>query len=608
MILRPCVFTQGLYFVIMKNMRRRSILLCILIMCMFAEGCSVPGSAVSGNAVRDSESGAESGIEGHIGDGTYKVDVGLSGGSGKASVTSPATLTVTDGKMTAEIVWSSDKYDYMLVDGEKYLRLNEELGIEGDSVFRIPVSELDKDITVIADTTAMSVPHEIEYTLRFKLQGTEDEGSGYGTDEEHKRVNSRISGSNVLKGIRTDIAADGTYIPVNIAGDDGRAIGFDNTVNRRYADMFTIAYSDDGYYYIHIEQTGDIIIVPEGKSVSILNTDSEDDVYDKSSGDEESDEAGDNEDSDKENEAVVLCKPFENIYLVSTAAMDVFAAIDEELSDIRFCSLDKKEWYVKEAAAAFDAGTLEYAGKYSAPDYERLLAGDCDLAIENTMIYHKPEVIDKLDSLGIPVIVEASSYESHPFGRIEWIKLYGALTDRLTEAEEIFDERLREVEPLVTEYEKNSTAGSEETGKKKSVAFFYVTSNGAVNVRKSNDYVSRMIEIAGGEYVPGMPEDDGNALSTVNMQMESFYAEAGDADILIYNGTIAGGIDSIGELLDKDRLFADFKAVKTGEVYSTDKNMYQETMSIPMMVMDMNRILKDDKVSDKELIFLKRIE
>ena len=117
-----------------------------------------------------------------------------------------------------------------------------------------------------------------------------------------------------------------------------------------------------------------------------------------------------------------------------------------------------------------------------------------------------------------------------------------------------------------------------------------------------------MIEIAGGEYVPGMPEDDGNALSTVHMQMESFYAEAGDADILIYNGTIAGGIDSIGELLDKDRLFADFKAVKTGEVYSTDKNMYQETMSIPMMVMDMNRILKDDKVSDKELIFLKRIE
>ena len=444
MILRPCVFTQGLYFVIMKNMRRISILLCILIMCMFAEGCSVPGSAVSGNAVRDIENGAESGIEGHIGDGTYKVDVSLGGGSGKASVTSPATLTVTDGKMTA-------------------------------------------DITVIADTTAMSVPHEIEYTLRFKLQGTEDEGSGYGTDEEDKRVSSRISGSNVLKGIRTDIAADGTYIPVNIAGDDGRAIGFDNTVNRRYADMFTIAYSDDGYYYIHIEQTGDIIIVPERKSVSILNTDSEDDVYDKSSGDEESDEAGDNEDSDKENEAVVLCKPFDNIYLVSTAAMDVFAAIDEELSDIRFCSLDKKEWYVEEAAAAFDAGTLEYAGKYSAPDYERLLAGDCDLAIENTMIYHKPEVIDKLDSLGIPVIVEASSYESHPFGRIEWIKLYGALTDRLTEAEEIFDERLKEVEPLVTEYEKNSTAGSEETGKKKSVAFFYVTSNGAVNVRKSND-------------------------------------------------------------------------------------------------------------------------
>ncbi len=604
----PCVFTQGLDFVIMGYMRRIGILFYSLILSLFIGGCAVPYNAVSGNTVPDNGGKAQGTAGNVIEDGTYKADVTLSGGSGKASVASPAVLTVKDGKMTAEIVWSSDKYDYMLVDGEKYLRLNGEPGSEGGSVFRIPVSALDTDIAVIADTTAMSVPHEIEYTLCFKMSQTEGESGGNGAAEEDKRISRRISGSNVLKGIRTDIDGEGTYIPLNLAGDGGRTIVFDNTVKRRYADMFTIAYSDDGYYYIHIEQTGDIIIVPEGKSVSILNTDSEDDVYDKSSGDEESDEAGDNEDSDKENGTVVLCKPFENIYLVSTAAMDVFAAIDEELSDIRFCSLDKKEWYVEEAAAAFDAGTLEYAGKYSAPDYERLLAGNCDLAIENTMIYHKPEVIDKLDSLGIPVIVEASSYESHPFGRIEWIKLYGALTDRLTEAEEIFDERLREVEPLVTEYEKNSTAGSEETGKKKSVAFFYVTSNGAVNVRKSNDYVSRMIEIAGGEYVPGMQENDGNALSTVNMQMESFYAEAGDVDILIYNGTIAGGIDSIGELLDKDRLFADFKAVKTGEVYSTDKNMYQETMSIPMMVMDMNRILKDDKVSDKELIFLKRIE
>lgn len=580
---------------IMGYMKRIGILFYSLILSLFIGGCTVPYNTVSGNAVEDNKGKARGAYENVIEDGTYKAYVKLSGGSGKASVASPADVTAENGRMTAEIVWSSDKYDYMLVDGEKYLRLNEELGIEGGSVFRIPVSAFDTDITVIADTTAMSVPHEIEYTLRFELTETGDESAAYAADEEDKRISRRISGSNVLKGIRTDIAEDGTYIPLNLAEDDGRAIVFDNTVERRYADMFTIAYSDDGYYYIHIEQTGDLIIVPEGKKVSIFST--EEDITDGNNGDDE---------GKAETEASVLCKPFKNIYLVSTAAMDVFASIDESLDSIRFCSIDKREWYVEEAVSAFDAGTLEYAGKYSAPDYERLLAGNCDLAIENTMIYHKPEVIEKLDSLGIPVIVEASSYESHPLGRIEWIKLYGVLTDRLGEAEEVFNEKLRAVEPVVTEYEQNGVTDDDKD--KKSVAFFYITSNGAVNVRKSSDYVSRMIDIAGGEYVPRSLSDEGNALSTVNMQMESFYAEAGDADILIYNGTITGGVDSIKELLDKEGLFADFKAVKSGEVYSTGKNMYQETMSIPMMIMDMNRLLKDDKVSDNELIFLKHIE
>lgn len=577
-------------------MKRIGILFYSLILSLFIGGCTVPYNTVSGNAAEDNEGKARGVYENVIEDGTYKAYVKLSGGSGKASVASPADVTAENGRMTAEIVWSSDKYDYMLVDGEKYLRLNEELGIEGGSVFRIPVSAFDTDITVIADTTAMSVPHEIEYTLRFELGEPEEESSGYAADEEDKRISRRISGSNVLKGIRTDIAEDGTYIPLNLAKDDGRAIVFENTVDRRYADMFTIAYSDDGYYYIHIEPTGDLIIVPEGKKVSILST-GEEDITDGSNG---------NDDGKSETEASVLCKPFKNIYLVSTAAMDVFASIDESLDSIRFCSIDKKEWYVEEAVSAFDAGTLEYAGKYSAPDYERLLAGNCDLAIENTMIYHKPEVIEKLDSLGIPVIVETSSYESHPLGRIEWIKLYGVLTDRLGEAEEVFSEKLKTVESVVTEYEQDGVTDDDKD--KKSVAFFYITSNGAVNVRKSSDYVSRMIDIAGGEYVPRSLSDEGNALSTVNMQMESFYAEAGDADILIYNGTITGRVDSIKELLDKEALFADFKAVKSGEVYSTGKNMYQETMSIPMMIMDMNRILKDDKVSDNELIFLKHIE
>ena len=96
-------------------------------------------------------------------DGVYTVDLAFEGGSGKAKVLSPATVTVSGEKVTATIQWSSPNYDYMIVDGEKYLPVN----TEGDSVFEIPVLFFDKPMDVIGDTVAMSKPHEIEYTLTF---------------------------------------------------------------------------------------------------------------------------------------------------------------------------------------------------------------------------------------------------------------------------------------------------------------------------------------------------------------------------------------------------------------------------------------------------------
>ncbi len=104
-------------------------------------------------------------------DGSYTVEVALDGGSGRASVTSPAELTVAGGTATARIEWSSSKYDYMVVDGEKYLPVN----TEGNSVFEIPVAGFDYPLNVLADTTAMSKPYEIEYTLTFASDSIEAE-------------------------------------------------------------------------------------------------------------------------------------------------------------------------------------------------------------------------------------------------------------------------------------------------------------------------------------------------------------------------------------------------------------------------------------------------
>ncbi len=107
-------------------------------------------------------------------DGQYTVSVAFSGGSGRASITSPAKVTMTNGKMSAEIVWSSPNYDLMLVDGEQYLPVN----TEGNSTFEIPISSLDQEIAVSAETTAMSQPHMIDYTLFFDSASIQEAEAG----------------------------------------------------------------------------------------------------------------------------------------------------------------------------------------------------------------------------------------------------------------------------------------------------------------------------------------------------------------------------------------------------------------------------------------------
>mgnify|MGYP000455919950 CR=1 FL=1 len=202
------------------------------------------------------------------------------------------------------------------------------------------------------------------------------------------------------------------------------------------------------------------------------------------------------------------------------------------------------------------------------------------------MIHHNPEVEEKLEQFGIPVMVERSSYESHPLGRTEWMKLYAVLLGKEDVAEKAFKEQTDKLDKVLTSDDKD-------TGK--TVAFFYINSTGAVNVRKNGDYVSNMIELAGGNYSLNgyLPEED-NALSTMKMQMEDFYAAEKDADILIYNGTIEGELTSIAELVQKNSLFADFKAVKSGQVYTTGNNFYQQTSGTCDFIEDLNKVLNGE--------------
>ena len=107
-------------------------------------------------------------------DGSYTIELTMEGGSGRASIQSPAQLAITAGAATATLEWSSPNYDYMLVNGEKYLPVN----TEGNSVFEVPVETLDAPLTMIGDTVAMSTPHEVEYTVTFHSETLESAESG----------------------------------------------------------------------------------------------------------------------------------------------------------------------------------------------------------------------------------------------------------------------------------------------------------------------------------------------------------------------------------------------------------------------------------------------
>ena len=275
--------------------------------------------------------------------------------------------------------------------------------------------------------------------------------------------------------------------------------------------------------------------------------------------------------------------------------MDLFLHLDA-LDSIALSGTRAEGWYLDEARQAMQSGRIAYAGKYSAPDYERILTAECGLAVENTMIYHTPEVKEQLERFGIPVLVERSSYESSPLARMEWIKLYGILLGKEALAEEVFAQQAQRIAPLLEQ---------PSTGKR--CAFFSITSSGLATVRKSGDYVAQMIGMAGGEYVFADLADSGNSLSTMNIPLEDLYAGVKDADVLIYNGTIEGSISTKEELLARCALLAECKAVQSGNIWCTTPSFFQQSMALADFMLDLHAVFTGETASPDTLHFLTKI-
>ena len=340
---------------------------------------------------------------------------------------------------------------------------------------------------------------------------------------------------------------------------------YESEMELKYAQCFHVFYYNDGYALIDIKDDGQFLVVPEGKEAP----------------------------ADMDKSITVIQKPVSRIYLAATSAMALFNAIDG-LDSIRLSGTQASGWYVDDAAQAMEDGKILFAGKYDEPDYELLINEDCDLAIESTMILHSPKVAEMIKELGIPIMIDHSSYETHPLGRTEWVKLYSVLLGKEKEAEAFFDDQAKVIEDL-----------SGFTNTEKTVAYFYINTDGSAVVRTSDDYIPKMIEIAGGRYIfPDLKNTEGTG-SSVRLTMEEFYNQAVDADYLIYNASIDSPITSIDDLLAKSDLFADFKAVKDGNVWCTGKQLYQATDIVGELIQDVHLMLTDG--DEKDMTFLTRV-
>ena len=351
------------------------------------------------------------------------------------------------------------------------------------------------------------------------------------------------------------------------AKSEHAGLQYESSMELLYAENFQVDYYKDGYVMLTTKMDDrQFLIVPEDQEVP----------------------------DDLDPDVVILQRPIKDIYLVASGVMDAFCELDG-LSAISFSGQKQDGWYLEKARDAMADGSIKYAGKYSKPDYEMLVADGCSLAIENRMISHSPEVVEKLNDFGIPVMIEYSSYESHPLGRVEWVRFFGALLGKEDVADEIFQKQVKILESMPKD-----TVDQEE---RPTVAFFFITSNGLVQVRRTNDYVPKMIELAGGSYIFQDLTDEDTKRSTVNMQVEEFYNGAKDADYLIYNSSIDGGVKSLDELFAKCSLLKDFKAVQEGNVWCTTNDMYQQSLSVGYMMEDIYAVLNGGPEEDMHYLF-----
>jgi iron complex transport system substrate-binding protein len=379
-------------------------------------------------------------------------------------------------------------------------------------------------------------------------------------DDTKAQLEAAQAELNQVKSEKAEAEAKAQALEEEAADYNGELV-YDYTMKLEYAQNFKVDYYKGGYKMLsiynraedvldgYISRTSRFLIVPEGMSVP-----------------------------DKlDSEVMILQAPITNIMVSSTGAVSQFNAIGA-LEAVSLVSTDYDSWYIQDVKTAMDAGKITYVGSYKAPEYETILAKKSSLGIHSTMLTGVPEVAQQLaDTCGMSLMLDQSSYENHPLGRIEWIKLYGAITDKEDEAEAAFNQQKQIVESL-----------SVQEGSGKTVAIFYITSQGKLYVRNQLDYLVKMAELAGLTYSASSIGE--GETGTTNITMEAFYELSAEVDYIVYLWSLGGKPQTLADFIAKDEILSEIKAVKEGNVWCTSEDFFQINDKLGSVIGDLNEM------------------
>lgn len=340
-----------------------------------------------------------------------------------------------------------------------------------------------------------------------------------------------------------------------IFNEEEKKVEIKEEVPLQYAEGFNIKYLKGGLKKVEDGDGRTLILVPKGKEVP-----------------------------EKYKDEIVVNTPLERVALGSTVfACDVISI--GELDSVVGVSGEAKTWKIKEVKDKIESGEIAITGGWRAPDYELIYSLKPDVIFLTGGPSGSPEIMEKLEELGIKYVAGASYTEIHPLGRMEWMKLMSAFYDKEDVAEKYFDNAVKNVNEIQEKFA---------SVEKPTVAWARI-SKGQVSVALSESYPAKMIEIAGGDYVFKDTELEGKKIS-----IEEFYDKAKDADVFVWE-TMGPAPASLEAMIEETPSLADFKSVQEKNVWRLDDDYWQSIDKTDVIIKSLAAIFHPDELDQSEI-------